>query len=94
MQKSPCVNCFAGLAVEARMQIYKFLKNNKEATVMQLVSLVGLTQPTVSYHLKEMKELGLLNRTKRGKEVLYSVNPHCTTFDIPCVLSGIKFHES
>ena len=38
--------------------MYHYLRDNGEATVTRLVELVGLTQPTVSYHLKEMKELG------------------------------------
>jgi ArsR family transcriptional regulator len=37
-----------------------------EACVCDLTPLVGLSQPTVSHHLKVLVEAGLLEREKRG----------------------------
>jgi DNA-binding transcriptional ArsR family regulator len=86
-----CANCFKSLGVSARIDIFTFLRSRGEATVGELVELVSLTQPTVSYHLKEMKGLGLLKSRKRGKEVYYSVNTKCAEYDSECVLAEVKF---
>ncbi|KKS17353.1 MAG: Transcriptional regulator, TrmB [candidate division WWE3 bacterium GW2011_GWC1_41_7] len=71
--------------------MYHYLRDNGEATVTRLVELVGLTQPTVSYHLKEMKELGLVNNRKSGKEVYYSINELCPIHQRDCVLNIVRF---
>lgn len=73
------------------MKIYKFLKKNGKSSVSDVVDVVGLTQPTISYHLKEMKEAGLLNSSKNGKEVLYSVNEGCPSNIKGCFLAAADF---
>ncbi len=35
---------------------------------------LGLGQPTVSYHLKKLTEVGLLEREQRGKWAFFSLN--------------------
>ena len=73
------------------MKIYDFLKKNTQATVSQLVKVVGLTQPTVSYHLGEMKKAGLLSDNKVGKQVYYSIKEGCETSSKSCVLHNVEF---
>ena len=46
-----------------------------EACVCDLTEPVGLSQPTVSHHLKLLVEAGLLTREQRGKWGYYSVVP-------------------
>jgi ArsR family transcriptional regulator len=46
-----------------------------EACVCDLTSPVGLSQPTVSHHLKILVEAGLLERTQRGKWAYYRLVP-------------------
>jgi DNA-binding transcriptional ArsR family regulator len=91
--KIRCANCFKSLGIGARIEIYTFLKEQGETSVNNLVNLVNLTQPTVSYHLKEMRDLGLLNSRKSGKEVYYSVNTDCPSYEDNCVLSVMKFPD-
>ena len=90
-----CTHCFKSVSVPSRMTIYNFLNaDEKEATVGEIVEHVGLTQPTVSYHLKEMKHSGLLNSKKVGKEVIYSINRSCPHHnEHECVLHNLKFPE-
>jgi len=71
--------------------MYHYLRDHGEATVTRLVELVKLTQPTVSYHLKEMRELGLLTSRKSGKEVYYDVNELCPHHECECILTVIRF---
>ena len=39
------------------------------------ISEVGVSQPTVSYHLKKLKEAGLLTSERRATWVYYRVAP-------------------
>jgi len=75
------------------MEIYKFLREKGKKTVSEVVEVVGLTQPTVSYHLKSMKEAGILLSERSGKEVYYYVNEACPNSGHDCVLKGVDFHN-
>lgn len=46
-----------------------------EACVCDLTAPVGLSQPTVSHHLKVLIEAGLLERSQRGKWAYYRIVP-------------------
>jgi ArsR family transcriptional regulator, arsenate/arsenite/antimonite-responsive transcriptional repressor len=46
-----------------------------QACVCELTAPVGLSQPTVSHHLKILVEAGLLERTQRGKWAYYRLVP-------------------
>jgi ArsR family transcriptional regulator len=46
-----------------------------EACVCDLTAPLGLTQPTVSHHLKVLVDAGLLRREKRGVWAYYTVIP-------------------
>ncbi len=46
-----------------------------EACVCDLVEPVGLSQPTVSHHLKILVDAGLLRREKRGVWAYYALVP-------------------
>ena len=46
-----------------------------EACVCDLTEPLGLTQPTISHHLKILVEAGILTRDKRGKWAYYALVP-------------------
>jgi ArsR family transcriptional regulator, arsenate/arsenite/antimonite-responsive transcriptional repressor len=46
---------------------------DSEACVCDLTDPVGLSQPTVSHHLKQLVEAGLITREQRGKWAYYRV---------------------
>lgn len=46
-----------------------------EACVCDLTAPVGLSQPTVSHHLKVLVDAGLLERSQRGKWAYYRIVP-------------------
>jgi len=86
-----CVTCFNALGVGSRMAIYKYLRQHDKVGVAAIVEHVGLTQPTVSYHLNEMKNSGILESTRDGKEVYYKISDTCKIFHQDCVLKEVKF---
>ena len=47
----------------------------QEACICDLTSPVGLTQPTVSHHMKVLTDAGLLERDQRGKWAYYRLVP-------------------
>lgn len=46
-----------------------------EACVCELTEPLGLTQPTISHHLKVLVEAGILSREKRGVWAYYALVP-------------------
>lgn len=90
-ENSTCTKCFSTLGVSSRMKIYRYLKKNGKSTVSIIVDVAKLTQPTVSYHLKEMKDAGLLKSSKAGKKVYYIVNESCPSNLEGCFLAKNVF---
>jgi ArsR family transcriptional regulator len=63
------------LADPARLRLVSVIaaQPEGEACVCNLTGPVGLSQPTVSHHLKVLTEAGLLDREQRGRWVYYSL---------------------
>jgi ArsR family transcriptional regulator len=59
-----------------RMQLLDVLRKHAgEVCVCELVPLFDLSQPTVSHHLKVLREAGLVGSERRGLWAYYYVNP-------------------
>ncbi len=56
----------------------------EEACVCDLTEPVGLSQPTVSHHLKILVDAGMLSRDRRGKWAYYRLVPETLN-----ILSGL-----
>ena len=48
---------------------------NREECICNLTELVGVSQPTVSHHMKLLVDAGLLEREQRGKWAYYRLVP-------------------
>ncbi len=67
---------FKALADPARVRIVNVLATSGEPVcVCNLIEPLGLSQPTVSHHLKKLTEAGLLEREQRGKWAYFSLRP-------------------
>jgi ArsR family transcriptional regulator len=65
---------FRALGDPARVRIVNVLATSGEPVcVCHLVEPLGLSQPTVSHHLKKLTEAGLLDREQRGKWAYYAL---------------------
>ena len=84
--KGLCVGCFKNLGVESRIRIYQFVDAENSKNVSEITKFMGLKQPTVSYHLKEMTSSGLLNRKEIGKQVYYSSSKTCPHDGKQCII--------
>jgi ArsR family transcriptional regulator, arsenate/arsenite/antimonite-responsive transcriptional repressor len=61
------------LADPARLRLMSLIASHAggEACVCDLTGAFDLSQPTISHHLKVLREAGLLDREKRGVWVYY-----------------------
>jgi ArsR family transcriptional regulator len=70
-------SAFKVIADPTRLRLLSLLasKPDGEACVCDLVEPLGLSQPTISHHLKVLYEAGLLGRTRRGTWIYYRLIP-------------------
>lgn len=59
------------LADPARLRLLSLIADEGEICVCDLTEPLGLSQPTVSHHLKVLQQAGLLEREQRGKWAFY-----------------------
>lgn len=68
---------FKALADPARLRLLSMIAAHEsgEACVCDLTEPLGLSQPTVSHHLKVLREAGLVTGERRGTWVHYRLVP-------------------
>ena len=78
------------LADPVRLRLLSLVASHQdgEACVCDLNDAFDLSQPTISHHLKVLHEVGLLDRSKRGVWVYYSVNSAVIT-DLGGLIGGV-----
>lgn len=65
---------FKAFGHPARVAIIQHLFKINTCVCRDLVDVIGLAQPTISQHLKELKKLGLIQGTIEGTSVCYCIN--------------------
>jgi ArsR family transcriptional regulator len=65
---------FKALADETRLAIVRQLLEREEMCACEFEACCRLAQPTVSHHLKVLREAGLVATDKRGQWVFYRLN--------------------
>jgi DNA-binding transcriptional ArsR family regulator len=63
---------FSALGDETRIKIVKLLSEG-EQNVDDLTRLLDVSQPTISHHLRVLRESGLVQSEKRGRSIYYSL---------------------
>src|ERR1700741_4567173 len=73
-QATATAELFKALADPARVRIVNMIATEPETVcACDFNELLGLSQPTVSHHLKKLTEAGLLEREQRGKWAYFSL---------------------
>jgi ArsR family transcriptional regulator, arsenate/arsenite/antimonite-responsive transcriptional repressor len=71
---------FKALSDPARVKIVNLLARSDDAVcACKFNPALGLTQATVSHHLKKLTDAGLLEREQRGKWAYFSLNPEAVS---------------
>ncbi len=65
---------FAALGDEQRQRILLTFEPGERLNVTQIAEASTLARPTVSHHLKVLREAGVLLSEKKGKEVFYWID--------------------
>lgn len=65
---------YNAIAEPKRHAIFKIVARG-EAAVNQVVDELGIDQPSVSKHLRVLREVNLVMVRKKGRQRLYSANP-------------------
>ncbi len=63
------------LAHPARVAILQYLIKTKDCVCGQIVDVLPLAQSTISQHLKELKNAGIIEGEIEGVKTCYCINP-------------------
>lgn len=71
---------FKALADPTRLEIFRLIAaQHAPVCACDLVGLVAVGQPTISHHLKVLRQAGLITLSRRGVWAHYAVDPHGLT---------------
>jgi ArsR family transcriptional regulator, arsenate/arsenite/antimonite-responsive transcriptional repressor len=81
---------FHALADETRLSIIDRLTQGEQC-VCELTELLDTAQSRLSFHLKTLKDAGVLTDRRQGRWVYYSLNPDVLE-DVERFVSSLKGH--
>lgn len=73
-EQNELAQLFKALAHPARVAIIDYLLKVDSCICSDIVGELPLAQPTISQHLKELKQAGLIKGTIEGKSICYCVD--------------------
>lgn len=69
------VPVFAALGDDHRLALVRRLSSGGPASLSRLADGAGITRQGVSKHLRVLKDAGLVQKTRRGRESIWSLEP-------------------
>jgi len=81
---------FTALGDEHRQRILLTFERGERLNAGRIAEVSTLSRPTVSHHLKLLREAGVLSSEKIGKEVFYWVNKPFLEESLEAVLGFIR----
>ena len=64
---------FAAVSDPVRISVLRLLSRRRRMCVCELMIALGLSQPTISYHLKLLRGCGLVRPVRSGRWVFYEI---------------------
>ena len=74
----PDIQLLAALADPTRMEIMRELAGSAEVCACDFTDCCGVSQPTVSHHLRVLRDAGAVTSERRGNWVFYKIAPNLT----------------
>jgi ArsR family transcriptional regulator, arsenate/arsenite/antimonite-responsive transcriptional repressor len=90
-QRTVVSRWFHALADETRLRIIERLTEGEQC-VCDLTELLDTAQSRLSFHLKTLKDAGVLTDRRQGRWVYYSLNPEVLE-EVEQFLSSLKLHS-
>src|SRR5690606_21678798 len=84
---------FQALSDETRLQIVQRLSGGGECCVCDMQEGIGAYQSRLSFHLKKLKEAGLVSDRKEGRWVYYTLRPEALE-EMRAFLGAVQPDES
>lgn len=84
-QLEKAANMLKAIAHPMRMAIISYLEDNKKLTVSELHKLLNIQQSTTSHHLGILKDKGVLESSREGKNTYYFLKHENLSNIISCV---------
>jgi DNA-binding transcriptional ArsR family regulator len=81
---------FTALGDEHRQRILLTFERGERLNVGRIAQVSTLSRPTVSHHLKLLREAGVLQSEKVGKEVFYWIDKPFLEASLEAVLAYIR----
>ena len=78
------------LAHPTRLKLVDELADHDEVCVCDLTEVVGSDMSTVSRHLAQLKNAGIVESEKHGQMVFYRLRVKCLTSLFSCIESVVK----
>lgn len=76
MARAPTTSDVFNAIAEPRRRDILTLLADKERSVLDIVEAMELAQPSVSKHLKVLRDVGLVDVRRDGRQMLYRTNAH------------------
>lgn len=74
----PDIQLLAALADPTRMEIMRELAGSAEVCACDFTDCCDVSQPTVSHHLRVLRDAGAVTSERRGNWVFYKIAPNLT----------------
>jgi DNA-binding transcriptional ArsR family regulator len=75
MQQEPMDAVFSALGNGTRRALLDWIVTDGQAPVQALADRAAISRPSISEHLKVLKDAGLVSETKVGRQRFYRVEP-------------------
>ncbi len=83
------IKVMKALSDPSRVRVLKLLEN-KELCVCEIQNVLGLAQSTTSKHMKLLEDAGLVERSRQGTWIIYSLADGCESAYAMTMLSELR----
>ena len=79
IELDPDIRLLSALADPTRLALVRELAGTSETCACDLTSCCDVRQPTVSHHLRVLREAGIVASERRGQNIYYWLTPEAST---------------
>ncbi|MFA6211152.1 MAG: metalloregulator ArsR/SmtB family transcription factor [Candidatus Obscuribacterales bacterium] len=78
MEMQSVLNAFGALSQESRLKVFRLLVQRGQTGLPAgtIAAQLGITPATMSHHLEQLSQAGLLSSRREGRLIIYSANYH------------------
>ncbi len=84
-QLEKAANMLRAIAHPMRIAILNYLEDGGKRSVTEIYEKIGIEQSTTSHHLGILKDKGVLNSNREGKNTYYSIRHNKLSNLIECI---------